>query len=153
MRLALGAGAAHLLRSLLVEGLILSAALGSALEAIAAVAGVSVLRGWAATLLPRLDEVRLDSPSSASRSPSRCWWRWRARWRRRSMRSGAGWARWFARVNGLRGSGGRVTGALVTAQIAIPVPALVAGALLGRTVGRLLAIDAGIEPHHAFTMS
>lgn len=46
----------------------------------------------------------------------------------------------------------RLTGGLVVAQIALSIVVLIAGALLGRTVTHLLAVDAGVTPAHVLTM-
>jgi putative ABC transport system permease protein len=59
IRAALGAGRARLIRGLLVEGVVLSAA-GAALGIALAYWGVAVLQGWLPPNLPRVAEIAID---------------------------------------------------------------------------------------------
>jgi len=152
MRLALGANPFNLLRTLFVEGL-LFATIGSAAGIGLAVGGVQLLRTHASTLVPRLDAVRIDATVLAlsltiavvvallcTIGPGL-----------HALKRGLGPV---IRESGPLNSrfGRNLTGVLVVAQIALSTVVLIAGGLLGRTVSRLLEVDAGVTPAHALTM-
>ena len=152
MRLALGATQFRLLRTLFVEGLLLAIA-GSAAGIGLAIGAVAMLRTHASALVPRLDAVRVDatvlalSLTSAVLVAVLCTLAPGLHTIRRGLspvvrQGGAGHSR----------AGRRLSGILVVAQIALSIVVLVAGALLGRTVTRLLAVDAGITPANVLTM-
>ncbi len=152
MRLALGASPFRVLRTLFVEGLLLAVA-GSAAGIGLAIGAVRLLRTHASALVPRLDAVRVDatvlalSLTSAVLVAVLCTLAPGLHTVRRGLnpviRQGG---------PGHSHAGRRLSGILVVAQIALSIVVLIAGALLGRTVTSLLAVDAGITPAHVLTM-
>jgi putative ABC transport system permease protein len=152
MRLALGASPFRVLRTLFVEGLLLAIA-GSAAGIGFAIGAVRLLRTHASALVPRLDAVRVDGTvlalalTIAVFVAMLCTLAPGLHTARRGLnpviRQGG---------SGQSHAGRRLSGVLVVAQIALSIVVLTAGALLGRTVTRLLAVDAGITPAHVLTM-
>lgn len=152
MRLALGASPFRVLRTLFVEGLLLAIA-GSAAGIGLAIGAVRLLRTHASAIVPRLDAVRVDatvltlSLASAVLFAVLCTLAPGLHTARRGLspviRQGG---------PGHSHAGRRLSGILVVGQIALSIVVLVAGALLGRTVTRLLAVDAGITPANVLTM-
>jgi predicted permease len=144
VRRALGASPARLMMSVLSESILIAAA-GAGIGLLLAVAAVRVVERWAAGIVPRLADIRIDwvifafacaiaaLASILGAAPAF-----------RALQTGAASLR--ASGAGPRGSGNRVRAALIVIQIGLAVVLLTGGALLVRTVAGLLGSDAGIQP-------
>ncbi|HKE28060.1 MAG TPA: ABC transporter permease [Bryobacteraceae bacterium] len=151
MRVALGAGRSRLVRQCLTEGAVLSLSGGALGAMLAALALRPFVTFWPGTL-PRADEVHLDWPilllalavslasgllfglAPALRVPVRAL--------EQALRAGA---------RTVAGSSRHLHGAFVVSEIALAMVLLVAAGMLGRTLLRLSALDAGINIHNVFT--
>jgi predicted permease len=144
IRAALGAGRGRLVRQLLTESFVLSAA-GAAGGVLIAAWGVSALPLFAPSGLPRLAEIRVDSgvllfTLVASVAAGLAFGLAPAlRSSRASLARGASSS---ARVSA---GGGRLRAALVVAEVALAVVVLVGAGLLVRSLQRLLSVDKGFE--------
>ena len=151
VRVALGSGAARLVRAALVEGLAVAAG-GLGLGLAAAWAGLQLFSAAAAGVLPRAGAVALDPPvllaglvlallvgvacGGASIAGA-------VRGDRAALRGGAEAASSRA--------AGRLRAGLVAGQIALSIVLLSGAGLLVRTVDRLLDEEGGFEPRQALT--
>ena len=151
VRVALGSGAARLVRAALVEGLAVAAG-GLGLGLVAAWAGLRLFTAAAAGVLPRAGAVALDPPvvlaglvlallvgvacGGASIAGA-------VRGDGAALRGGAAAA-------GSR-TAGRTRLGLVAGQIALSIVLLSGAGLLVRTVDRLLDEEGGFEPRQALT--
>ncbi|MGH2900591.1 MAG: FtsX-like permease family protein, partial [Solirubrobacteraceae bacterium] len=153
IRTALGAGRGRIVRQMVTEALLLSAA-GGLLGLIVAV--------WVADLLPTLSAVRVPRLSEMS-----------VDWRVLAVTAGfcvvAGLIcglipalrasrprlqAWLVEGNrGAAGPGRRIAGALVVSQIALALTLLVAAGLTVKSFARLLRIDPGFDPRNVLTVS
>ena len=152
VRAALGAGKLRLMRQMLTESVMLSAA-GGALGLLLAPAALAVLVKFAATYTTRAAEVRIDGPVLLFTL---------------LVSLGAGILfgltpalssnRWAA---GISGGGSRVTagrashrlrGALVVAQVAVSFVLLVGAGLMARSFVALLRVNPGFRPDHLLTL-
>ena len=153
VRAALGAGRGRLMRQMLTESLLLSAA-GGALGLLLAWWGVQGLKAAAPTTLPRLDEIRLDPMALAftavavvvtgilfGLAPA--------------MRGSALALHGALTAGGRAGIGGghgeRLRGILVMTQVALALVLLVGSGLLVRTFSRLQQVDLGFDAGHVLT--
>ena len=144
VRRALGASPGRLVMSVFSESLIIAVA-GAAMGMVLAAAAIRLIGRWAAGIVPRLAEIRIDwtvlifacaiaaLASILGAAPAF-----------RALQAGAVSLR--ASGAGPRGPGNRLRGALIVVQIALAVVLLSSGALLVRTVVGLLGGGAGIEP-------
>jgi putative ABC transport system permease protein len=143
VRSALGAGRLRLSVTILAESILIALA-GAAIGTTLAVVAVRLVTAWAAGILPRLGDVRVDwsmlafalvcaalssvvaaAPALRTVKPAI------------ATRAGAGGTP--SRV--------RVRTVLAVSQITLAVVLLSAGALLTATIVRLLRADIGVEPH------
>jgi hypothetical protein len=144
LRAALGAGRGRVVRQLLTESCVLAAAAGLAGLLLASTL-VRALAALSPANLPGIDELRMDTPSSCSRSGSRCC--------RRCSSDCAGTAWLAARPVGcieagwLEGdgtrAGARLRSALVVAEVALSVILLITAGLLLRSFQTLQHVDLG----------
>jgi putative ABC transport system permease protein len=152
VRLALGAGRRRILGELFAEGLVLAMA-GTALGACLAMAVTPLMKAKLAEIIPRIDGVAVDRPVLmlalavgvlvalvCSIAPGFS-----------AMRTDIAPLLRSAGAPGLHRRG-LMTAGLVVAQIGVSTVLLVGAALLVRTVRSLLAVDLGVEAHHALTM-
>ena len=154
VRSALGAGRTRLVRQFLTEALLLSIT-GGALGVLASLWGVDALVAMAPSNLPRLQDVAVNLPvlsftfalSVAVAAGLGIF---------TALRATAGdiqgtlAERGQGHVVTLRGH--RLGRAIVAAQIAITLVLLAGAGLLGRSLLRVLAIDAGFRIEHVLTM-
>ena len=146
VRSALGAGAGRICRAAIVEGLVIAGG-GLATGLFAAWAGLQVFTTRAAAVLPRVDAIGLDAPAllvSAGLTLAV------------ALACGGAAAAGALRRDGAELLGGtvrtatpgarRVRAALVAAQLALSIVLLTGAGLLARSVGALLAEDAGYDP-------
>jgi putative ABC transport system permease protein len=152
VRAALGAGRVRLARQLFAEGLVLSTLGGIAGIAFAAFM-LPVLVSRLPETLPRLSAIRLDWQAlglvgvialvvgiAAGVVPA----------------LHAGRQRLFTALRGssraLGGAHHRVRSALVVGEVALAMMLMFGAALLGRSLQRLVSVDAGFDPSHLVTM-
>jgi putative ABC transport system permease protein len=143
VRYALGASRSRLFATVFSESILIAAA-GAALGVVLGVAAVRAVAAWAAGILPRLGEIRVDwsilgfalaiaalssiiAAAPALRSIQLA---------TLTMRAGIGGTPTRVRVRAL----------LAVSQIALAVVLLTAGGLLTRTIVGLLRADIGVEP-------
>jgi len=153
VRAALGAGRKRLVRQMLTESLVLSAA-GGALGLMLAWWGVRALKAAAPPTLPRVDDIGLDPVALAftlvavivtgllfGLAPA--------------IRGSAFALHSTLSAGGRAGIGGgrgeRLRGMLVVAQVALALVLLVGSGLLVRTFSRLQQVDLGFDPGHVLT--
>jgi predicted permease len=152
IRLALGASWARILRSLFVEGLLFATA-GSALGVGLAFTGLRLANLYGVAVVPRLHAVRIDAPVLLMAMAVACVVAVVC-----TIGPGLHVARRgispIVRQTGPPGLnlGRRLTILLAGAQIALSIVVLVAATLFGRSILRLLHVDAGIDPSHVVTM-
>jgi putative ABC transport system permease protein len=161
IRATLGAGTGRLVRQLLAESLLI-AVVGGALGLALAGLGTGVLTSLLPSTMPRLEEVRLGATTigfalgatlltcvAIGLLPARRLSRAGTARRGEPRANGT-----LATITSIGGRGGlnpaqqRTTSALVSLQIAIGVVLAVGAALLGRSLGRLLAVDPGFATTH-----
>ena len=152
VRAALGAGRGRLAQQLLAEGLVI-AALGGALGVALAYVFLPVLLARLPASLPSLSAVRVDWQAlgvvailsiaigvSSGLLPA----------------LHAGRSQLFDALRGsgrtLSGAHHRVRAALVVGEIALALMLVVGATLLGRSLARLLAVDAGFDPGNLLTV-
>jgi putative ABC transport system permease protein len=153
VRLALGAGRARLVRSAIVEAMLL-AVTAALIGVLLATWGVELLRTIAPANLPRSADIRIDAVvlavtlgaaiATALLLGLAIGTRGVAGGLRQALserRSGGG------------GSTGRVRALLVTSQVALTVILLVGAALLGRSFHTLLAVEPGFRTSGAAVLS
>jgi predicted permease len=151
MRAALGAGRGRLVRQCLTESAILGLAGGALGVALAAVGVRPFIAFWPGSL-PRAEEIALDwrvllfavgaslmsgllfGLAPALRVP--------ARHLELALRAGG---------RAVTGSSRRMHAGFVVSEIALAMVLLVSAAMLGRTLLRLSAVDAGIDVHNVLT--
>ncbi|HEY7856586.1 MAG TPA: ADOP family duplicated permease, partial [Terriglobales bacterium] len=152
LRTALGAGQNRIVRQLLTESVVLGVAggvLGLGLAALAVAAAPSLIPGD----LPRLGQIKLDglvlgftlgisllggllfglAPALQSRRADLFG----------TLKEGG---------RAATGASHRTQNALVIGELALALMLLAGAALLIQSLGRLLQVDPGFEPHHAVTM-
>jgi predicted permease len=154
LRAALGASRARIVRQLLTESLLLSAA-ASLLGVLLAQAGLSAIVAFAADSIPRAQEVGLNATALALACAL-------------ALLTGAGLglvpalgstrrdlhqALKAGRGAGDGGRGQRLRGALVAGQVAIALVLLVGAGLLARSFARLQNVERGFLPDGAFTFT
>ncbi|HEY0970925.1 MAG TPA: ABC transporter permease [Gemmatimonadales bacterium] len=152
VRTAIGAGRGRIVRQLLTESVVI-ALLGAALGLAIAVAGVALLRGSQAELLPRIQEVRVDGAVVLfalalavatgilfGLAPA--------------LRLSRG-AVHDSLKEGARGATGgaaaRIRNALVLSEVALALVLLVGAGLLVRSFERLNQVDLGFDPGSVLT--
>ena len=155
IRTALGAGRGQLLRQLLTESLLL-ATLGGALGLVFAVWALDALVNFNPDNLPRLDEVRLNTPVLLFTLGV-------------SIITGLAcglvpaWQVARGNVNQMLGEGGRgmagqvhsnrLRGALIVAEVALSLIVLTSAGLLLKSFHRLLNVDAGFNAENVLTVN
>ncbi|HSK09678.1 MAG TPA: ABC transporter permease [Vicinamibacterales bacterium] len=157
LRSALGAGRGRIIRQLLTEGVVL-AAIGGSLAVLLAWWSLRGLLPAATQLLSlprRIDEIGLDAPVLAfallaSLGTVLVFALLPALTLSRVPLDGA--LREGARAGQENRTQRRLRRALVVVQLALAFTLLVGAGLMVRTVGRLLALDAGFRPDHVLTM-
>ena len=151
VRIALGCGRARVIRTALVEGLVVAAA-GFVLGLALAWAGLRAFPALAAGALPRVDAVAIDAPvllaggALALLAAVACG---------AASAAGAVGRGGSALLRGTATTGSRTTRTprtwLVAGQIALSIVLLAGAGLLARTVERLLNEESGFEPQGALT--
>jgi putative ABC transport system permease protein len=153
VRAALGAGRKRLVRQMLTESLVLSAA-GGALGLLLAWWGVQALKAAAPPTLPRLDEVALD-PMALGFTALAVIVTGLLFGLAPAMRGSAFALHTTLSAGGRAGIGGgrgeRLRGVLVVAQVALALILLVGSGLLVRTFSRLQQVDLGFDSGHVLT--
>ena len=153
VRAALGAGRKRLVRQMLTESLVLSAA-GGLLGLMLAWWGVQALKAAAPPTLPRLDEVRLD-PIALAFTAAAVVVTGLLFGLAPAMRGSASALHATLSAGGRAGIGGghgeRLRGILVAAQVALALVLLVGSGLLVRTFARLQQVDLGFDSEHVLT--
>jgi len=143
---ALGANGAAVARAMLFEGALLGFA-GGTLGALAATWGVRVLVAIAPLDLPRREAIAIDGSIVAGvvtlgivlgliAATAPAWWASRASLLPAAALRGSGGGR----------SAGRLRRTMVVAQVALSLVLLSAGALVARSLDRLLSADPGFRP-------
>jgi len=152
VRLAIGARPAQLLRSALIESLLLALA-GAALGAACAVWGIRTLSAFVEDALPRSALVDLGWPALGVAAGSGVVATLVAGGAPALAAVRADFAAVF-RTTTATGTPGarRVRSALVVAQLVITAVLLVGAGLFGRTVSQLAATDLGIDSEHSLAM-
>ena len=155
VRVAMGAGRARIMRQLVTESVLLSAA-GAAVGTALAAWIVSLVHSFGPASVPRLGEVTVDGRVLAFATIVAI---------ATGVLFGLVPAIHAARTDlshilreSARGAGGRRTaqrtrGALVVVEMALAVVLLVGAGLLGRSFLRLLSVDPGYRPESVVTMS
>jgi putative ABC transport system permease protein len=153
VRASLGAGPARLLRQLVTESTILALA-GGALGVLLGSGGLTLLMHFAAKIMPRASEVRLDGTvltftAVVSILTGIVFGAIPAMAARRDLSSSL--------QSGAKGSAGgpgrhRLRGALVVSQVAVSFMLLVGAGLMVRTLYNLLRTDPGFRPQNVLTM-
>ena len=153
VRAALGAGRKRLVRQMLTESLVLSAA-GGALGLLLARWGVQALKAAAPPTLPRLDEIGLD-PVALGFTAVAVVLTGLLFGLAPAMRGSAFALHATLSAGGRSGIGGgrgeRLRGILVVAQVALALVLLVGSGLLVRTFSRLQEVDLGFDSGHVLT--
>jgi putative ABC transport system permease protein len=147
LRAALGAGRTRIAAHLLAESLVLSL-VGGVAGILLAWPGVAILTSLAPRELPRLDEVRIDAGVLLFALGA-------------SLLAGLivaiAPARRAARINLndalKRPARGGLRSLLVIAEVAMAFVLAVGAGLLGKSLLRLTAVDAGFDPHHILTLT
>src|SRR5215204_2074834 len=153
VRAALGAGRNRLVRQMLTESLVLSAA-GGALGLTLAWWGVQALKAAAPPTLPRLNEIGLD-PVALGFTAMAVVVTGLLFGLAPAMRGSAFALHATLSAGGRAGIGGgrgeRLRGILVVAQVALALVLLVGSGLLVRTFSRLQEVDLGFDSGHVLT--
>ena len=126
---------------------------GSAVGVLVAFGGLQLLRATAASVLPRIDAVRLALPvlllslGIAGLVALVCTMGPGFHVVRRGVSP-------IVRQTGAAGlhAGRRMTRSLAVAQLALSIVVLITAVLLGRSIARLLNVDVGVNARHAVTM-
>jgi putative ABC transport system permease protein len=149
---ALGANTIAVVRSILLEGVLLGLA-GGALAALAAIWGTRALVALAPLDLPRREAIAIDSSIAATVIAVGVLL---------GALAAAAPAAWAARTSlsvllagsAVRGGGGqgRLRRGLIVAQVALSLVLLSSGALVMRSFERLLRADPGFQPDGVFTV-
>jgi putative ABC transport system permease protein len=154
LRTALGADRARLVTQLLIENVFL-ALVGGAAGVLVGWLGTSAIASLAPRELPRLDEIHVDGPvlliALAVSIVTGC-----------LFGMAPAWAATRVDVNDVlkdttgvagRSSGARFRNALVIAQVALAFVLVMSTLLLGRSLERLRAVDAGFDPRGVLTLT
>jgi len=143
LRAALGAGRWRLISQLLIESLLLSA-IGGAAGVFLGWRGMSALASLAPRELPRFDEIRMDATvllfGVAISLATGLIFGMVPAWRASRLPAGA------ATRGGLRSL-------LVIAEVALAFVLVVGTGLLGKSLLRLMAVDAGFDSRHILTLT
>ena len=149
VRVAIGAGRARLAQQLLIEASLLSA-VGCLGGLLLAVGGMRVLLALRPSLIPRVDELRIDWSvmafaiviSAGTAIALGLVAAWRST--RGDLRAALAQSQ---RTQGGGGASYRIRGSLVVLQLAMTVVLLVGAGLLARSFVRLMTIDPGFRTH------
>jgi predicted permease len=154
LRTALGADRARLVSQLLIENIFL-ALVGGIAGVLVGWLGTSAIVSLAPRELPRLDEIHVDAAvllvALAVSILTGC-----------LFGMAPAWAATRVDVNGVlkdtagvagRSSGARLRNALVVAQVALAFVLVMATLLLGRSLQRLRAVDAGFDARRVLTLT
>ncbi len=152
LRTALGATRGRILQQLITENVILAALGGVAGLALAAW-GLGALTAYAATFLPRANEIGISPPvllftAAVSLITGLLVGSWPGL-------PGSG-ALFGSLKDGARGTGahgGRLRGLLIVGQVAISVPLLVGAAMAARSLFQLQQVDPGVETKRVLSAS
>jgi putative ABC transport system permease protein len=155
VRFALGASRGRMLRQLLAEALLLSLA-GGALGVLAAFWGLRALLTLSPDVLPRMHEVSISTPVLLF-SLGLCVVVAVALGVFSGLRGSTGDVQNALAAGGRSQTGAllaqRLSRAIVAGQLAITLALLAGAALLGRSLLRVLSVDAGFRTEHVITMN
>ncbi len=149
VRLSIGAGRARLAQQLLIETAMLSAA-GCIIGVLLAALGMRVLLFLRPSLIPRVDELRLDwrvgTFAMLLAAVTAIGLGLLAAWRasRGDLRAALSQSQ---RTQGGGGASYHIRGTLVVAQLAMTVVLLIGAGLLGRSFAQLMTLDTGFRTH------